>query len=381
MAKLKDHKTFLEDFRRLQPELFSNLELLSEYINRREPILTKCKICGYETTKYPQNLLKGMRCQKCYKVGGDFSQRRTHEEFAKELATKQPTLFSNITFVTEYVKANKTLEVKCNLCGRIRKKNSFDLFSGEQCVCTKPAKTYKGKLTKEEVEDRLSKLLPNYIFSEVDYSKNMKQKVIAACDKGHISSMSLADIFTGTICRLCSDENKRRPDTLLKHLENYPHVKWVGGEYKNSKHKLLFECEYHGLFSSRPDGMIDRNTACPICSRSNIKHYSSKLAERNKEDFILKPCNLYCVYIEDVGYKIGISVTVESRVKAIIRQSGKAVDIVKVLPMNMYDAILNEDLVLRSFPRKTIPPTFAGYTEVLDAPLEDILSFLESKLT
>lgn len=377
MRIIKNSEEFFLDLENKQPELYDSFEFLSEYKNTRTLILTRCKRCGLEANKYPRNLIQGNRCQKCYKVAGCPAQRLTHEAFIEQLVRRIPDILDKFVFKNTYISSKHSITVECRSCGSTSNKQPSALLSGKGCKnCTVKSQI----LSKEEVEGRLISLLPNYIFSEVDYSQNMKQKVVVACDKGHLSSMSLASIFTGVLCRECSNENKRRPDLLIKHLKDFPHVKWIGGEYKTSKDKLLFECKHHGIFSTRPDGMIERNVACPVCSRKNIKHYSVKLAERNRLDFLTIPCNLYLINIHNIGYKVGISVDVKSRINAISKQSGKIVEILKVLPMNMYSSIVNEDLILNTFPRKILQPTFSGYTEVLDAPLDDILNFLESKL-
>lgn len=50
-------------------EKFPTIELLTEYSKSSQRVKCRCKVCGYEWSPFPYNLLKGKGRPKCYKMG------------------------------------------------------------------------------------------------------------------------------------------------------------------------------------------------------------------------------------------------------------------------------------------------------------------------
>ena len=71
-------------YKKLLDTVGEDLEFTTEYISAIKPIGCKCKKCGYEFNGYPNNLIKGQRCKKCF-----FSSiTKTHETFMNEIKDK-----------------------------------------------------------------------------------------------------------------------------------------------------------------------------------------------------------------------------------------------------------------------------------------------------
>lgn len=83
-------------------------ELLEEYTNRNNPILTKCKACGHTWKVRPYDLLYKQGCPKCNKCA-----KLTTEEFIERMNSINP----DIIILGEYINSNTPIKCKCKLCG------------------------------------------------------------------------------------------------------------------------------------------------------------------------------------------------------------------------------------------------------------------------
>lgn len=59
--RTKGRNDFIKEMATINP----NIEILGEYVNNKTKIHCKCKICGYEWSVVPNNLLRGHGCPKC----------------------------------------------------------------------------------------------------------------------------------------------------------------------------------------------------------------------------------------------------------------------------------------------------------------------------
>lgn len=296
---------------------------------------------------------------------------RTHQQFLIDLEERQPEIFALYTIVGSYKSNHEKIEVHCNKCGITTLKAPSKLLTGRGCQSCR-------FLSKDEINSRLLKFHPDWKF-DISSVINVQSEVTCVCDKGHISVKKLSKLLEGRGCQECAVNRQRRPDALLEKLKEWPHISWVGGEYINCKTKLIFECDRHGLFKTNADSMLNKYVkGCPQCAKDNLRFHNLTLAERNKESYLRLDTNLYVISIEGIGHKIGIAKHCANRFASISRESGCKVEVIVTYPTNLYNAIIIEDAALNQFKRKDIAPTFAGYTEVLEAPLEHILSFLGS---
>jgi len=371
--KKKTHGEFLLELQSRQPELFSTLDFISEYTTWKKPIQVICRSCGHGSSKFPSNLMKGMRCQKCYKVDGDEAARHTHEYFMSRLASETNTL-SHFELLESYVSAKHRISVKCLSCGSISSKSPTSLLTGKGC---KACAISKQRLTEQEILNGLNKHFSGYsLITPVEAISSNKQKIEYECNIGHKCEGTLNSLLSGSGCRECAYVKLNHQTLLEETVSSMPHIRLVGGQYKNSRSVMLLECEFHGVFKKRADAILYEGKGCPACASANIKYYSSKLAERNKSDFLNREAYLYVLSIEGFGTKVGISVNPASRIKRIMRQSGSSVISHLEKKTNLYEAILLEDMCLNNFNRKQVMKSFDGYTELLDCSPEDLIAFI-----
>ena len=87
------------------------IELLSDYVNNRTPILCKCKIDGYEWYAYPYDLLNGRSgCRMC-----NGNAQYTTESFREALYKVDP----NIEVIGEYIDSKTNIKCRCKICNHI----------------------------------------------------------------------------------------------------------------------------------------------------------------------------------------------------------------------------------------------------------------------
>lgn len=110
---------FKEEFYKLS----NMIELLSDYVNRRTPILCKCKIDAYEWYAYPNDLLSGRSgCRMC-----NGNAQYTTESFKIALQKVDP----NIEIVGEYVNSKTPIDCTCKICGHNWKASPSNMLNNK----------------------------------------------------------------------------------------------------------------------------------------------------------------------------------------------------------------------------------------------------------
>ena len=102
IAKAKTNTQYASELHAINPDVIA----IEKYINSYTKIKHRCLKCGHEWMAMPNSLLHGNHCPKC-------SRRKSHEEYVKELKTKNP----NIEVVDTYINANTNILHKCKICG------------------------------------------------------------------------------------------------------------------------------------------------------------------------------------------------------------------------------------------------------------------------
>jgi len=159
--------------------------------------------------------------------------------------------------------------------------------------------------TREEVQERISKIKPNLVLGE-DYV-NMHTKCHVFCKKHKVYNMMTANgiMTNGNDCLLCSKEHARE---MCKNFKDYYQVKFdenplstitVGDDYTIGSEKCTFICSNCGKsFVGVPAQLLSRFTGngCKHCNKShtmtiiNLKKYGHS-DEEIKEALIKKNLN------------------------------------------------------------------------------------------
>ena len=112
-------------YKKLLDTVGEDLEFTTEYISAIKPIGCKCKKCGYEFNGYPNNLIKGQRCKKCF-----FSSiTKTHETFMNEIKDK----IENIEILSEYKGGKIKIKCRCKIDGYEWETLPRNIIKGHGC--------------------------------------------------------------------------------------------------------------------------------------------------------------------------------------------------------------------------------------------------------
>lgn len=172
----------------------------------------------------------------------------------------------------------------------------------------------------------------------------------------------------GRGCPECANENRANH---FKH--DYDYVKSVfedrgyeliSKEYINNHTPLKYKCKFHGVQKITFQALLT-GQSCSLCTKQGS--YNSVLAEKNKNEWIRTPANVYIIkgYNEmEQFYKIGITTqTISSRFNhGKFPYNYKVVDVIET---NLYDASYLEDKLHEEHKLYAYIPDvkFNGYTE------------------
>lgn len=107
-------KTDTEEFREKLTRRGIDVEVAGTYKSSSSRILVRCKTCGHEWSPRADTLLAGnSSCKKCGTKASAKKHLKTHAEFVKEAAERNPT----VEVVGKYKRAASRIAVRCKLCG------------------------------------------------------------------------------------------------------------------------------------------------------------------------------------------------------------------------------------------------------------------------
>ena len=101
----KTNEQYVNELKKANP----NIIALEEYIDSKTPILHKCLIDNFEWMALPSNTVRGSRCPECNRRERMETNRKTHDEYVKEVKIINP----NIQVCGEYVNAKTPILHKC----------------------------------------------------------------------------------------------------------------------------------------------------------------------------------------------------------------------------------------------------------------------------
>ena len=128
--RTKTHEQFVEEVRNINPDI----TVVGTYKNSHTKIEFRCKE-GHKWITTPSNVLAGKTCLTCANIQSSLRQRKSHEQFVKELKNIHP----DITVIGEYVNSNTKIEFMCSK-GHIWKSAPSNLLSGCSCPFCKGEK-------------------------------------------------------------------------------------------------------------------------------------------------------------------------------------------------------------------------------------------------
>lgn len=279
----KTHEEFMKDFEEKQPELFARVEVLGEYKDAKSKIKCKCKKCGSEFQKNPDQLLHKVKiCPVC-----DGNIVYTTETYTERLKYINP----DIEAKSEYVNAKTKMLFKCKIDGYEWYAHPSKILHGNKCPKCQ-----------------------HHIAYDIDSFKTN----LFSINKDIIVLGNWVNVDTPIKCRcnICGNIWEPRPDVLLrgggcgkcaiksnsqkrvyshkefvaefkkKQPENFKNIEFIS-EYAGSHTKLKCKCLIDGFeWEITPTNLLS-GRKCPKCAHSGTSWLQEQIEDYFSKDYAI----------------------------------------------------------------------------------------------
>lgn len=134
-AKRMPVDVFVQKVTQINP----NIEFLENFSSTSKKIRIRCKACGRVWSPLAESLLQGKGCVNCKKKAAGYARRKSHEQFAQQVAELHP----DIHLLSKYDSEANPIKVKCQRCGRIWDADPSMLLQGFGCSrCSRSATSF-----------------------------------------------------------------------------------------------------------------------------------------------------------------------------------------------------------------------------------------------
>lgn len=268
-----------EKFKEKVSLIKNNVEVLSEYKGRYEQVAFKCKNCRHEWSAQAKSMLSGASgCRKC---AGSYSY--SNEEFLERLKKVN----ENIEPLSEYVKSNQKIKLRCLICLHEWETTPNKLLSSKT-GCPKCAGQVS--MSQQEFIDKMKKINSNIVV-EGNF-KGVDSKIELFCKLcGCEWKTTPSHLFKGTGCPNCFKEKVKNKITKTQEKFEYdlkmvnPSIS-IKEDYKNSKTKILCECKIcKNSWKATPANLL-KGRGCPVCTSSKGERIIQSFLKDSKINFV-----------------------------------------------------------------------------------------------
>lgn len=235
----------------------------------------KCNDCSHEWCASPNSRTgkKLTHCPKCAPTKWGIKQRKTQEEFEREVCD---LVGNEYTVLGEYIGNNKPIKMKHNMCNHIWKVQPGHFLEGTRCPkCRIQERTKTTEQFKQEVFDLVHdeyEVIGEYIHTNKAISLKHNK-----CGKSYKTKPNI--FLKGNRCPYCSASARKTQSKFEDEVSNLTGDEYsVLGSYINAQTKILM---IHNLCGNEyyvtPNKFIDAGRRCPKCAESKgeqrIRHY------------------------------------------------------------------------------------------------------------
>lgn len=255
MGKRKTNEQFQEEFARVG----TPIDLLSPYVNSTTKIACRCRMCGYEWEAVPPSLLRGSGCNKCADKTRSAKRTKTHEQFVKELAIKNPS----VEIVGAYIGIKSRISARCRKCGHEWDPIADNLLQGNGC----PECGGTRQRTPEEFVSLMAEMHPR-ITCLSPYTR-AADKVDCRCEEcGYEWSPQASSLISGKGCPSCAGNAKKTNEQFLLELKIVNPDVIPLEPYIHSTAPIKVECSRCGhIWAATPNNLL-RLHRCPSCMKA-----------------------------------------------------------------------------------------------------------------
>lgn len=360
---------------------------LVNYVNGSTKVKIICPIHGVFEQGPLLHSNRGDGCPKCGKESMANKSRTSVEDFIKKSREIHGDRY-DYSLVRRFKTLNDKLNLVCPKHG-VFEQSGLGHLQGLNCEkCSYEERAANRIQSKESILERLKKMCPNLKYDLSNY-KNRKSVIKYKCKEHGWVEQELGCHLVGKDCKYCNTTNGGKPLTTEQFIENARRVHGDRYDYSevvyvNNSKKVKIKCKHHGYFYQKPNGHVDSQMGCSVCARVSSSFRRGKVGSditeeaRNIENF------LYILKMSkgsEEFWKIGTSSNPQKRATKIKGESGYEVRIEKVFKSNIFDAVTEEQKILKKFKRFKHKPKnyFVGETECFNTslPIKDVIEEIE----
>lgn len=258
----KTHEEYVAELAIKNP----TIEVVEKYVNAKTKIMHHCLIHDVYWEIAPFNVLRGNGCEKCRIEKIQKDHRKTHEEYVKELAIKNP----NIIVIDKYIDAKTKILHKCLMHDYEWMAAPNNVLKDKGCPMCK-SESIHNKLSKghDKYIKELKNINPDII--PLEEYVNMNTPIKHLCLKcGYEWCAQPSNILYGYQCPRCSAQRFRRNhEDYVEELKIINPDIEVVGIYINARSGVLHRCRICGNeWNALPCNILN-GSGCPQCQESN----------------------------------------------------------------------------------------------------------------
>lgn len=193
--RTKTHEQYVNELAIANP----NIEVIEKYSGAEHKILHKCKICEYEWSSIPSNMLNKKGCPKCSK-----KYHRTHDEYVNDVKSINP----NLDVVDTFIDVKTKIRHRC-LIHNIEWMTTPDSVLNSMGLCSQCIKELSIRRftkTHEQYVQELSIVNPN-IEVVGNYSKASEHIRHKCKICNHEWMTTPSNLLSGHSCPMCNISN------------------------------------------------------------------------------------------------------------------------------------------------------------------------------
>ena len=334
-VRCKTHEQYIKEVNEISP----HIEVIDDYIDARTPIKHFCKKHKLFWNAFPDNILKGNGCIECgYEKIGD-KNRKTHEQYVKELKeinedivvlegyidAHTPILHKclideyewkvapanilfgrccpkcsnsikrthedyinevlsvnqNIEVLEKYINANMPILHKCKTHNIIWNAYPGWILKGSGCIgCGYEKLRMKNTKTHEQYVEELKEVNPNIVVLE-NYI-NSWTKILHKCliddNEWYVNP---ANTLSGNGCPKCAGNIRKTHDEYVEEVFKVNPDIMVIGQYVNARTPILHKCLLDGYEWGIAPTCVLRGNGCPVCYESSGERQIRQWLEKN----------------------------------------------------------------------------------------------------
>mgnify|MGYP000904632811 CR=1 FL=1 len=367
--KSKTHEEFVKEIKLIFGDEYT---ILTNYKNANTKIKVKHNKCGREYYVRPSSILEGTGCKTCSIENVGLKQRKTHNEYIKEIFKIYGNEYS---ILSQYTTGNNKVQVRHNTCGHEYTQRAQAMLTGKGCPYCSPKKVgQKHRMTLNKYKQRVKEVTKGEYTVIGEYVNANTPILMHHNICNYEWETTPGHFLDGTRCPKCQKVATPTIDEIKEKIYSL-----VGNEYE-----LLGEVErvnekitlHHNKCNNNYKVRLSdfyRGNRCPYCSSSRgEKEIVEYLKSKNinfKREYRFKDCKYKYTLPFD------FAIIKNESIKVLIEYDGIQ-HFKKTFPGESFERTKKTDKIKTNYCKKNnIPLLRIPYTE-----FDNVEVILENKL-